>query len=106
MSQLLNPDRGRLVCLEWPLHKALSAGGPPWGLSAGAYAAHLSHPGVDLPDGENGPVVQSEPAASSPPSGSRALRQLARITPARTHKAGYDEAGNVVDRISVWSHAA
>lgn len=32
----------------------------------------------------------------------RPLRRLARFQPSRTHKAGCDEDGTVLDRISVW----
>ncbi|KAK4444839.1 S-adenosyl-L-methionine-dependent methyltransferase [Podospora aff. communis PSN243] len=100
MSELLNPDGGRLVCLEWPLRKPLSSGGPPWGLVAEAYVAHLSHPGEDIAYNETGPVMESLPTAPSP----TALRQLARIKPTRTFKAGTDESGEAFDFISVWSH--
>jgi hypothetical protein len=99
MSELLKPD-GRLVCLEWPLKKSLSTGGPPWGVSAEAYLAHLSHPGEDIEYDENGPAMKSLPKTP----GKSALRQLARIKPARTHKPGCDEDGNVDDHISVWAH--
>ncbi|KAK0638874.1 S-adenosyl-L-methionine-dependent methyltransferase [Cercophora newfieldiana] len=100
MSELLNPDGGKLVCLEWPLRKPLSSGGPPWGLVPEAYSAHLSHPGEELKYNESGPAVDSLPTAPSP----NALRQLARISPTRSYKSGTDEAGNVFDFISVWSH--
>lgn len=100
MSELLNPNGGRLVCLEWPLRKPLSTGGPPWGLIPETYVAHLSHPGEELKYNESGPVLESLPATSSP----SALRQLARIKPTRTFKSGTDEAGVPFDFISVWSH--
>ena len=100
MSELLSPDGGRLVCLEWPLRKPLSSGGPPWGLVPEAYVAHLSHPGEEIAYNEAGPVMESVPAEPSPD----ALRQLARIKPTRTFKSGTDESGDVFDFISVWSH--
>jgi len=101
MSELLNPDGGRLICLEWPLGKDFSSGGPPWGLVPEAYAAHLSRPGEELEYNENGLVLQSIPTTPAPRG---ALRQLARIKPARTHQSGVDEDGNVFDFISVWGH--
>ncbi|KAK3370262.1 S-adenosyl-L-methionine-dependent methyltransferase [Podospora didyma] len=101
MSELLQPGTGRLVCLEWPLHKPASTGGPPWGTSAEAYAAHLNHPGEEIAYDESGAVVQPLPSSSS--SAASALKQLVRLKPKRTHKAGYDEEGNVIDFISVWA---
>ncbi|KAK0719538.1 S-adenosyl-L-methionine-dependent methyltransferase [Lasiosphaeris hirsuta] len=100
MSELLNPDGGRLVCLEWPLTKPASTGGPPWGVTVEAYAAHLSHPGEDLTYNENGLVASSVPRTPSP----SALEQLGRFKPTRTHEAGCDAEGNVLDFISVWAH--
>ena len=103
MAQLLKPDGGRLVCLEWPLVKPFASGGPPWGVAPEAYAAHLSHPGEELEYNENGLVDRSVPTTPNP---SGALHRLARIKPARTHKSGTDEAGDVIDFISVWNHAS
>lgn len=100
MSELLSPDGGRLVCLEWPLTKPASTGGPPWGVTAEAYAAHLSHPGEDLAYDESGLVASSVPKTPSP----SALDRLGRFKPTRTHKAGCDAEGNVLDFISVWAH--
>ncbi|KAH8881618.1 S-adenosyl-L-methionine-dependent methyltransferase [Thozetella sp. PMI_491] len=97
MSQLLNPNGGRLVCLEWPLGKPASTNGPPWGVTAESYEAHLSCPGEEVLYGPDGKPSLKEPVAG-------ALSRLARIKPARTHKAGTDEGGNVFDFISVWSH--
>ncbi|KAK1775260.1 S-adenosyl-L-methionine-dependent methyltransferase [Copromyces sp. CBS 386.78] len=99
MSDLLNPDGGRLVCLEWPLDKDPSTGGPPWGVSGDLYLAHLGHPGQELPYDDKGRVMNG--SADTTPG---ALKRLARIQPACTHKAGCDDQGNVIDRVSVWSH--
>ncbi|KAK3491447.1 S-adenosyl-L-methionine-dependent methyltransferase [Neurospora crassa] len=99
LSDLLNPDGGRLVCLEWPLDKDPMTGGPPWGVSGDLYLAHLGHPGQLLQYDDKGQVVDG--SADTTPV---ALKRLARTQPACTHKAGYDNQGNVVDRVSVWSH--
>ena len=99
MSDLLNPDGGRLVCLEWPLDKDPSTGGPPWGVSGDLYLAHLGHPGQELPYDDKGRVMNG--SADTTPG---ALKRLARIQPTCTHKAGCDDQGNVIDRVSVWSH--
>ncbi len=101
MPELLKPDGGRLVCLEWPLTKAPSTGGPPWGVTAEVYQAHLSYPGVELAYDDNSLVASSVPTTPSPPD---ALQQLGRFKPTRTHKAGYDDHGNITDFISVWGH--
>lgn len=101
MSQLLAPDGGRLLCLEWPLRKATSTGGPPWGLEPEMYAAHLSRPGEEVSYDQDGGVVKGE---AERPAAADGLRKLDRIQPRRTHKAGYDGDGNVIDYISVWSH--
>lgn len=104
MAQLVSPDNGRLICLEWPLDKNPSTGGPPWGLSAETYVAHLGRPGEEVRYGEDGKPLADElgrPAAAS------GLKRLDRIKPCRTHKAGHDgpdRDGPIVDFISVWSH--
>lgn len=100
MSQLLACDGGRLVCLEWPLHKPASSGGPPWGLTAEVYVAHLSRPGEEVPYGQDGRPVGDD--AGQPPADG--LRRLVRVQPRRTHRAGYDSEGSIIDFISVWSH--
>lgn len=101
MSELLRPETGRLVCLEWPLTKAPSTGGPPWGLASETYVAHLTNPGIELEYTEAGVPV---PASRETPSPTRVLRRLAHVKPSRTYKSGYDEAGNITDFISVWGH--
>jgi len=83
------------------LQKDASTGGPPWGLTPEVYEAHLSRPGEDVPYGEDGRVVVKEDPV---PVGEGGLRRLERVRPRRTHKAGYDGEGNVIDFISVWGH--
>jgi hypothetical protein len=46
MSQLLSPA-GRLICLEFPMWKPLTAQGPPWGLN-GVYWNILAEGGTGL----------------------------------------------------------
>lgn len=102
MAELLNPDYGRLVCLEWPLAKDPSTGGPPWGLSAEVYLAHLGRPGEEVKYSEHGKLVEEETNIAGSEGG---LRRLARVKPTRTHKAGYDAEGEITDFISVWTHS-
>jgi hypothetical protein len=92
MSQLVAKDTGRLVCLEWPLHKPLNSAGPPWGLTAEVYEAHLTRPGEE--------VTYEQKLSPTPDR----LKRMARLRPDRTHRAGQDDDGNVIDFISVWSH--
>jgi hypothetical protein len=102
MPGLLKPDGGTLICLEWPLGKPASAGGPPWGLTREVYIAHLSHPGEGVRYGDDG---QPLPEEVDRPRTDLGLKCLTRFQPQRTHKAGYDsDSGKMVDYISVWSH--
>ena len=89
------------MCLEWPLGKDPSAGGPPWAPSREAYLAHLAQPGEEVEYDSDGVVASS--AVEAPPSRG-GLELLFREKPKRTHQAGYNEAGEVVDYISVWGH--
>ncbi|KAB5554974.1 S-adenosyl-L-methionine-dependent methyltransferase [Coniochaeta sp. 2T2.1] len=95
MSGLLNPDTGRLICLEWPLGKDPSMGGPPWGLTAETYAAHLSRPGEEVRYGEDGKPLADELKKQPSDTG---LKCLTRFQPRRNHKANFDH------QVSVWSH--
>jgi len=103
MAELLAPDGGRLVCLEWPSHKPTSESGPPWGVRPEAYAAHLRHPGVDLPYGAHDGALQDVGGDLGPPSAA-GLKRLAHLTPTETHRTGMYEDGTVHDRVSVWGH--
>ncbi|KAK4164795.1 thiol methyltransferase [Cladorrhinum sp. PSN259] len=81
MKELLDPETGRLVCLEWPLRRDIKAGGPPWGVTKESYEEVLGGDG-------NG----------------QGLKRLCRYQPEQTHPAGYDEEGRVIDFVSVWGY--
>ncbi|KAK4191242.1 thiol methyltransferase [Podospora australis] len=100
MSELLSRPEGRLICLEWPLRRDPAAGGPPWGVTAETYEAHLLRPGEEVEYDERGYAVL--PADKKPSE--MGLKRLARFQPARTHPAGYDEEGRMMDYLSVWGH--
>ncbi|KAM7198012.1 thiol methyltransferase [Rhypophila sp. PSN 637] len=108
IHSLVEPKRGRLVCLEWPLHKPPKTGGPPWGVTSEAYLAHLTFPGRPFEyDEENNLVLLGDDhlatgGGSSKVEGGPGMERIARLRPSRTHKAGYDPDGNMVDYISVW----
>jgi hypothetical protein len=101
MSQLLDPKDGRLICLEWPLHKSPDTGGPPWGLSPEIYSAHLGRPGHEIAYTDDGRVAETVSGVDPVPG---ALVRLDRLKPTRTHKSGCDDQGNVLDFVSVWAH--
>lgn len=48
MSELLSPT-GRLICLEFPMWKPLTAPGPPWGLN-GVHWNILAEGGTGIVD--------------------------------------------------------
>jgi methyl halide transferase len=99
IARLLSPE-GRLICLEFPSYKPLSAPGPPWGVRPETYVALLSHPGKEVSYGDDSlPLPRKEPGVSD-----NGLKRLELIKPSRTHEAGYDEQGKVTDFISVWAH--
>src|SRR5687768_4774617 len=98
MAELLSP-KGRLVCLEYPSGKALSEGGPPWGLWPETYEALLASPGDPVTYNDDGTIVDTP----SPKPRDAALHRLSLIKPTRTHQAGTNEDGTVRDFISVWS---
>ncbi|KAK4219171.1 thiol methyltransferase [Rhypophila decipiens] len=99
IHSLVEPKRGRLVCLEWPLHKPPKTGGPPWGVTSEAYLVHLTFPGRAFEyDDENNLLLGDDLATVEGPG----MERIARLRPSRTHKAGYDPDGNMVDFISVW----
>lgn len=100
MSDLLTED-GTLVCLEFPTNKPISTGGPPHAATSEFYLVHLIHPGKKVVDYDNdGRILFKE--VGDLPEGS--LKRLAYLTPARTHRSGKDEQGNIHDRVSVWGH--
>jgi hypothetical protein len=63
--------------------------------------AHLSHPGEDIRYSDDGKPLAEEVQRPATEAG---LKRLTRSQPSRTHKAGYDSNGKVIDFISVWSH--
>ena len=95
MSELLAPG-GTLICLEFPLYKEPSTGGPPWGLTAQTYEMILPFPGEEPKYDDKGYVVKQEGEAAS-----RGLRKVARWKAERTHPVGQD-----TDHVSLWKHDA
>jgi len=57
MTELLAPG-GRLVCLEWPIDKPASEGGPSWALPSKVHKYHLQHPGEELPYDKGGDLKE------------------------------------------------
>ena len=101
MSQLLGPaPHCNLICLEFPTHKAPSAGGPPFSSPPEAYMEHLSPPGQKVPYGVDG-GVRANPLVEGSPDG---LERVAHFKPKTTHQVGMDENGHVTDYIAVWRH--
>jgi hypothetical protein len=101
MSQLLGPaPHSNLICLEFPTYKPLSSGGPPYGSPPDVYVAHLSHPGEQIPYGEQGQVKTDGPGKAA----SGALVRIAHWQPKRTHAVGKDENGNIRDFVAIWRH--
>lgn len=93
-SQLLSEDAdAKLICLEFPMFKDPSTGGPPFGMRPETYVAHLSRPGEKLPYTEQG--------YPTPPSGSNdaALQRVDHWQPERTHAVGQGS-----DWVSIWKH--
>jgi hypothetical protein len=95
ISKLLSPT-GRLICLEFPLGKDPSLGGPPYAVRKETFDAHLGRPGEKL-EYKDGIVV---PLADPTPN-KDGLVNVSRWKPARTHQAGEGR-----DHISVWKHAS
>ncbi|KAF2769376.1 S-adenosyl-L-methionine-dependent methyltransferase [Teratosphaeria nubilosa] len=94
MSELLAPA-GRLICLEFPLHKPPNTPGPPHGLSKELYAVLLKIPGHEVNYSEDGHVVLD--GRMAPAEG--ALTRLDRWRPKQTHEVGKES-----DHVSVWAH--
>jgi len=63
--------------------------------------AHLSRPGEDLSYAyENDHQVLVESKLKE--AGKDGLVRVMYYTPERTHDIGYDENGNITDKVSVW----
>ncbi|MCJ1393400.1 hypothetical protein MMC18_006274 [Xylographa bjoerkii] len=92
MKNLLT-TKGRLICLEFPTYKSLSAPGPPWALRPEIYLEHLAHPGIDIPYDQEGRIKIN---VSGPP-GKGSFQRLAHWQPERTH-----EIGKGTDWVSIW----
>ncbi|KAL0930609.1 thiopurine s-methyltransferase family protein [Colletotrichum truncatum] len=86
MGQLLS-EKGVLVCLEFPLQKALDAPGPPWGLQ-GVYWDLLA-------EGGNGVLTNDEPKIKDK---DRLFQRVAYFRPERSHS--FDKG---TDMMSVWT---
>ena len=93
MASLLSPS-GRLICLEFPLYKEPSTGGPPFGVQKEVYEQHLARPGEDLEYRDG--FVLAHPETKPNPKG---LICLDRWKLERTHKVGEG-----TDHTSVWAH--
>ncbi|KAJ8608094.1 hypothetical protein MRB53_039843 [Persea americana] len=93
MSSLLAPD-GVLICIEFPLKKPLSAGGPPHGVSAALYYELFKTPGVDPIRDENGEIL-----SIGRPYATDGLKREARWIPEESHHAGQG-----MDAVSFWRH--
>ncbi|KAL0942259.1 thiol methyltransferase [Colletotrichum truncatum] len=102
MTSLLAP-KGRLICLEFPSGKPLSAPGPPWGLTPEIYLALLAHPGAPLEFSSSTEQGDDKDVVMVPPFREDGLKRLELIKPDRTHPAGMNPDGTVCDWIHVWS---
>lgn len=95
MSNLL-ADNGTLICLEFPLSKPPTSGGPPHGLSSELYVELFKRPGEEVSYDESG-FVKPDHAKQISSSG---LSRIAHWKPARTHAVG-----QASDMISMWQHS-
>lgn len=91
-------DSGVLICLEFPTHKPVSSGGPPWSLPPTVHAELLKRPGEDISYDESGVVVATDRTEAE-----NALVKIAHYTPKRTHDVGVIK-GVVRDCVSMWRH--
>lgn len=94
-------QEGRLVCLEFPLYKDPKIGGPPFGMNAEAYVAHLSRPGEELKYNEKGYPEGTEEDFVKGRNVEKGLERVERWKPERTHKIGEG-----TDHVSVWKHVS
>ncbi|KJX93100.1 thiol methyltransferase like protein [Zymoseptoria brevis] len=97
LHSLLTPETGRLVCLEWPLHKAPSEGGPPHGLTGELYEELLGKPGGEVEYDGEGWVVGGSNGGDGKGVEGGGFERVERWMPERTH-----EAGKGKDFVSVW----
>ncbi|RAL13162.1 S-adenosyl-L-methionine-dependent methyltransferase [Aspergillus homomorphus CBS 101889] len=103
-TQLLAPSpAGNLICLEFPRSKDPKAPGPPFSSASETYLAHLGHPGEEVAYDDRG-VVEQDFLQRAPSSA--ALERVVHWQPERTHKHGYNAAGEVEDRVSIWRRRA
>ncbi|WPH01461.1 Hypothetical protein R9X50_00430700 [Acrodontium crateriforme] len=94
MSELLSPS-GQLICLEFPLGKSPSLGGPPHGLTAELYDELFARPGDDVQYGEDGFVDAGRVKGTSDSS----LEKLSRAQAEKPH-----DEDRKPDFVSVWQH--
>lgn len=87
MSELLNPDGGLLVCLEFPMYKDPVIQGPPWGLNG-------SHWDL-LTLGNDGILHNRNEPKSDEHNGK--FKRIAYIKPERTY-----EVGQGTDMLSIY----
>jgi len=97
MVELLAPT-GVLICLEFPTHKPVASGGPPWSMPSLVYQELFKRPGEEIGYDETGKAVASDREENS-----KALVRVAYWRPVRTHPVGIIN-GEVKDRVSVWKH--
>lgn len=89
---------GVLICLEFPTHKPVSSGGPPWSLPPLVHAELLKRPGQDIQYNDQGVVKKTDAEETD-----HALVKIAHYTPRRTHDVGVIK-GLVRDCVSMWRH--
>lgn len=94
MSELLSPH-GRLICLEFPLDKAPSSGGPPHGLSSSLYEQLFKAPGSVPKYNDDGKVIEHGDQESA----ADALVRVAHWRPERSHSVSQGK-----DMMSIWKH--
>jgi SAM-dependent methyltransferase len=95
MSSLLAPG-GSLICLEFPLAKSPTLGGPPHGLSSDLYVQLFKRPGDDVKYGDDGYIVSEDRELDS----QNGLVRVTHFEPERTH-----EGVGKGDMMSIWKHA-
>jgi hypothetical protein len=84
MTELLVPGgKGKLVCLEFPLGKPESSGGPPFGLTEEIYVKLLTN---------------AEEEGGGGGGGGNKMRRLERWIPERSHKGTEGK-----DAVSIWA---